>query len=59
MYATDIKLGDKVYSVSKGDGIIIERTPRTATAKFEFVTSKWTFKKDCSLFELGIIIKTE
>ena len=56
MLAIDLKEGDKLYNASKGNGVIVHKTTRTITARFDFVTTKWNFRNGCTLFELGIKI---
>ena len=57
MKANELKVGDRIFSTSKGEGVIINKTPRTVTAKFDFVTTHWNYKKDCTIGELGITLK--
>lgn len=56
MTPNELTVGQKVFSTTKGEGVIIKKTPRTVSAKFDFSTTKWTYKKGCTLGELGITL---
>lgn len=47
-YISEIPIGHKFMTRTKGEGVIISKTKRTLTAKFEKCTTKLTFKRfDC------------
>lgn len=47
-HISDVPIGHKFMSSTKGQGTIIDKTKRTLTARFKYCTTKVTYNKaDC------------
>lgn len=51
---SDLKVGDMV-KIRDEDGLIINRTVRTLTVKFQYSTVKYTFNKNIPAIDLGLV----
>ncbi|QQO97080.1 hypothetical protein Nekkels1_75 [Cellulophaga phage Nekkels_1] len=49
----DIKLGEKFNHGEKGDGVVIDKTRRTITIKYERSTCKCTYKYNDAYFHIS------
>ena len=54
MKLSEIKLGQEIEDQQRGTGVVIKKTPRTVTIKFEHSTVKQSYKSADSHFSISM-----